>query len=128
MLFRSFDDYAFNMMNYYEFASDKYLSLLVEHHFDGFFFNRVPFFRKLKWREVVSAKSLIGRVSEKNLNAMRFPDGMRQLSKPYGEASIGIENIFFPFISPQDPSSCSPIIRPNTSLPTDPILHGYPLQ
>lgn len=90
----SFDDYAFNMMNYYEFASDKYLSLLVEHHFDGFFFNRVPFFRKLKWREVVSAKSLIGRVSEKNLNAMRFPDGMRQLSKPYGEASIGIENIF----------------------------------
>ena len=90
----AYDDYAFNMMNYYEFASDKYVSLLVEHHFDGFFFNRIPLFRKLKWREVVSAKGLIGRVNDENMNAMRFPDGMRELTKPYGEASIGVENIF----------------------------------
>jgi hypothetical protein len=89
----AYDDYAFNMMNYYEFVSDRYVSLLVEHHFDGFFFNRVPLFRKLKWREVVAAKGLIGRVSDRNMNAMIFPDGLRELTIPYGEASVGIENI-----------------------------------
>jgi hypothetical protein len=32
----AFDRYAFNMMNYYEFASDQYASLYYEHHFQGF--------------------------------------------------------------------------------------------
>ena len=82
------------MMNYYEFVSDKYVSLLAEHHFDGFFFNRIPLFRKLKWREVVSTKGLIGRVSDKNRNLMQFPEGLSELTVPYVEASAGIENIF----------------------------------
>ncbi len=89
----AYDDYAFNMMNYYEFVSDKYVSLLVEHHFDGFFLNHVPLFRKLKWREVVAAKGLLGRVNDRNRSAMVFPDGLRELTIPYGEASVGIENI-----------------------------------
>lgn len=89
----AYDDYAFNMMNYYEFASDRWVSLLVEHHFEGFFLNRIPLMRKLKLREVVAAKGLIGRVSDRNIQLMEFPDGMRKLSKPYVEASAGIENI-----------------------------------
>ncbi|HON17622.1 MAG TPA: DUF5686 family protein [Salinivirgaceae bacterium] len=89
----AYDEYAFNMMNYYEFASDRWVSLLAEHHFEGFFLNRIPMFRKLKWREVIAAKGVIGRVSEKNLKLMDFPDGMRELTKPYLEASIGVENI-----------------------------------
>jgi hypothetical protein len=90
----AYDDYAFNMMNYYEFVSDKYVSLFVEHHFEGFFLNKIPLFRKLKWREVVAAKGLIGRVSERNKEAMAFPDNLRGLKEPYMEASMGIENIF----------------------------------
>ena len=90
----AYDDYAFNMMNYYEFVSDKYVSLFVEHHFEGFFLNRVPLFRKLKWREVVAAKGLVGRVSQRNKEAMIFPDNLRGLKEPYMEASVGIENIF----------------------------------
>ncbi len=89
----AYDNYAFNMMNYYEFVSDKYVSLLAEHHFDGFFFNRIPLFRKLKWREVVAAKGLIGRVSDNNVSLMQFPEGLRELTVPYVEASMGIENI-----------------------------------
>lgn len=89
----AYDDYAFNMMNYYEFVSDRYISILAEHHFDGFFLNRIPLFRKLKWREVISAKGLIGRVSERNRDAMVFPDNLRGLKEPYIEASAGIENI-----------------------------------
>ncbi len=89
-----FDEYSFNMMNYFEFISDKYLSTYYTHHFDGYFFNRVPLFRKLKWREVVFAKGLIGGLDEKNSNYSVLPEGMFTLSKPYFEAGAGIENIF----------------------------------
>jgi len=89
------------MMNYYEFASDQYSSLLLEHHFNGFFLNRVPLFKKLKWRSVISGKGLIGSLSKKNngniadtKSEMFFPVGMQDVSKPYFEAGVGIENIF----------------------------------
>lgn len=89
-----FDEQAFNMMNYYEFISDKYLSAYYTHHFDGYFFNRIPLFRKLRWREVVFVKGLIGGLDLVNRDYSIFPDGMYTLSKPYFEAGAGIENIF----------------------------------
>lgn len=89
----AFDDYAFNMMNYYEFVSDQYASLYLEHHWDGFIFNKVPLFRKLKWREVVSGKALIGNVSDKAKDVMLFPYALQGLSEPYYEAGVGVENI-----------------------------------
>jgi len=90
-----YDDDAYNMMNYYEFASDKYLGLNIEHHFEGFFFNKIPFFRKLKWREVAGGKFLIGSVNPKNEQLLIFPSTLRSLnSGPYSEADLGIENIF----------------------------------
>ncbi len=97
----AFDPYAFNMMNYYEFTSDQYVSLFVEHHFNGLILNRIPLFRKLKWRTVVSGKGLIGSLSDKNNGSLNnteaemiFPNGLSDVSKPYFEASVGIENIF----------------------------------
>jgi hypothetical protein len=90
-----YDPYAFNMMNYYEFGSDRYLTIQVFHHFDGFFFNHIPIMRKLKWREVVTAKALVGDVNNKNRNVLLFPATLSTPNKePYYEASIGIENIF----------------------------------
>jgi len=90
----AFDRYAFNMMNYYEFASDQYISLYLEHHFQGFFLNRIPIMRKLKWREVVAAKGLIGSIRNENRNIYEFPVGLYSVSNPYLEASVGVENIF----------------------------------
>lgn len=90
----AFDRYAFNMMNYYEFASDRYVSLYVEHHFQGFFLNKIPLMRKLKWREVFSAKGLIGDLSNRHESIMDFPTGLYSINDPYWEASVGIENIF----------------------------------
>lgn len=98
----SFDKYSFNMMNYYEFVSDHYLSLYYSHYFEGFFFNKIPLFRKLKWREVVWGKGVIGTIREENTEIMPFlenmytfdnPNKIDQL-KPYFEVGAGIENIF----------------------------------
>lgn len=89
-----FDESSFNMMNYFEFVSDKYVSVFYTHHFDGYLFNRVPLFRKLKWREVVFAKGLVGGLDKKNREYSVFPNGMYTLDKPYFEAGAGVENIF----------------------------------
>ena len=61
-----YDQYAFSCMNYYEFASDAWLSLFYEHHFKGFFLGKIPLMKKLKWREVFIFKGLIGTLADKN--------------------------------------------------------------
>ncbi len=97
--------YAYNMMNFLEFASDTYASINVRHFFNGFFFNRIPLFKRLKLREVVTAKVLWGTISDANnpeidptlIQFSKNADGQSQtysLNKPYIEASIGVANIF----------------------------------
>ncbi|MES2140377.1 MAG: DUF5686 family protein [Bacteroidota bacterium] len=90
-----YDIYAYNSMNYYEFVSDEYASLALSHHFDGFFLNKIPLMRKLKWREVVGGKALIGRVNQTNNDLLIFPAFLTTLNNgPYIETSAGLENIF----------------------------------
>ncbi len=90
-----YDYLAYNMMSYYEFGSDQYVSAAMFHHFEGIFFNKVPLLRKLKWREVVSAKGVWGSVTQKNRDALIFPTTLKALDHgPYVEVSAGIENIF----------------------------------
>ncbi|PSR13639.1 MAG: carboxypeptidase-like regulatory domain-containing protein [Bacteroidetes bacterium] len=96
---------VFNTMNSYEFVADTYASVIMEHHFDGFFLNHIPLLRKLKWREVAIFKAVIGRMSAQNQAANRLNalepqrgaavyTGFRAPSeKPFMEAGIGIENI-----------------------------------
>ncbi len=90
----AFDDYAFNLMNYYEFVSNEYASLMLEHHFNGLFLNHVPLFRKLKWREIAEYKMLVGNLTERDADFITFPANLNTLSKPYMEAGFGFENIF----------------------------------
>jgi len=90
-----YDPYAFNMMRFYEFVSDQYASLSVSHHFEGYFLNKIPLMRKLKWREVVSGKVLVGSINPKSTQVLIFPDELNTLNgKPYYEAGVGVENIF----------------------------------
>lgn len=97
---------SYNLMNFLEFVSDKYASANVDVHFNGFFFNKVPFLRNLKLREVASFKVLYGNVSDKN-NPAKNPDVFNFLkdangnpstfilnNQPYMEVSAGIGNIF----------------------------------
>lgn len=90
----AFDDYAFNLMNYYEFVSTAHVSLMLEHHFNGLFLNHVPLFRKLKWREIAAFKILAGDLKQRTTNYIAFPDNLNDLNGPYMEAGVGVENIF----------------------------------
>lgn len=90
-----YDWASFNMMNYYEFASDQYAMATLIHHFDGFFLNHIPLMRKLKWREVASFRCVFGTVSQANRDALQFPSTLYSLNRgPYMEVGAGIENIF----------------------------------
>lgn len=89
-----YDDYSFNLMNYYEFISDEWYSLLVEHHFEGFFLNKIPVLKKLKWREVATFKGVYGHMTEANKTFSEFPSQVQEVRDPYMEASLGVENIF----------------------------------
>lgn len=90
-----YDYMSFNMMKYYEFASDQYASVGMFHHFEGLLFNKIPLIKKLKWREVVTCKALWGSVNEKNRKTLIFPNTLSALNnEPYVEVSAGIENIF----------------------------------
>ena len=98
--------YSYNLMNFLEFVSDHFVSLNVDHHFNGFIFNRIPLLNKLSWREIVSAKVLYGGIRKENdpqsnPSLYRFPtdaDGMTTTftlnDGPYVEGSVGIGNIF----------------------------------
>ena len=91
----AYDFYAFNMMNMQEFVSDTYVSLFLEQHFQGYFLNKIPLFRRLKWRELAGVRSLIGSYDPTQHTTMLFPTGMKGLqNNPYTEFSLGLENVF----------------------------------
>ncbi len=98
---------SYNLMNFMEFISDRYISLNVDHSFNGFFLNKVPLVKKLQLREVASFKALYGTIGDNNLPGRRregifdFPSDRRGYllshslqQGPYIEASVGISNIF----------------------------------
>lgn len=95
-----YDPNAFSCMNFYEFASDLWGAIFFEHHFRGFFLNRIPLMKRLGWREVLTYKVLWGKLTDRNNGSltdtqalMKFPEGMGSVSKPYMELGIGVENI-----------------------------------
>lgn len=103
----SFQQNSYNLMNFLEFVSDHYASVNLDFHFNGFFLNKVPVLRRLKLREVASAKVLYGGIRDQNnpstnASLLKFPtDAVTGNTstfflnnKPYIEVSVGLANIF----------------------------------
>lgn len=95
-----YDPFAFSCMNYYEFASDRWLALFYEHHFGGVLLGKLPLLKHLKLREVLVFKGVWGTLSDRNDGSLPttdalllFPRGMSSVSKPYLEMGFGVENI-----------------------------------
>ncbi len=97
---------SYNLMNFLEFVSDHYASLQMEHAFNGFFLNKIPLIKKLKFREFVSFKVLYGGLRDENRpngcnnGILSFPvnDVGRKTTfslerEPYIEGSVGVGNI-----------------------------------
>ena len=85
---------TFSNVNYYEFVTDEYAMLQWNHDFNGRLFSRVPFLRKLNWREIIGVKAAYGTVSDANraINA----SGLEYVAPEnvYWEYNAGIGNIF----------------------------------
>lgn len=88
------DDIAFNTMNFFEFINDRSATLFLEQNLDGLLFNRVPLFRRLKWREVLGLKVAVGSLDRKHREEMELLPFMYDLAGgPFAEASVGVSNI-----------------------------------
>lgn len=97
---------SYNLMNFLEFVSDHYASVQIDQCFNGFFLNKAPLIKRLKFREYVSAKVLYGGLRDEN--TPRGKDGdlytlptdekgatstFSLQKEPYIEGSVGLGNI-----------------------------------
>ncbi|UGU17236.1 DUF5686 and carboxypeptidase regulatory-like domain-containing protein [Sinomicrobium kalidii] len=87
---------TFPNLDFYEFVTDTYVSLHLEHNFNGRLFSRLPLIRKLNLREIVGIRGVWGELSEENI-ALNQPTNLvlrAPSEKVYWEYSFGIGNIF----------------------------------
>ena len=70
--------------------------------------------RKLKWREVISLRTIAGNLSDRHKAELILPEESYELNVPYVEAGIGVENIF-KFIRIDFMKRLNYLDHPNTS-------------
>ncbi len=90
-----YNKYAFNLMNRYEFISDRYVGFIFEHNIGNGIFKLIQPLRFLKFRQFWNAKMLMGGISEEN-KTLNFTNGhpfSEFAGKPYMEIGTGIDNI-----------------------------------
>ncbi|MGK0385839.1 MAG: hypothetical protein ACI849_000444 [Patiriisocius sp.] len=85
---------TFSQLDFYEFVSDEYVSLHLQHNFGGRIFQRIPWIRDLNLREVIGFRAVIGNIRQDNIDINRSNIIYQSPTKPYYEYSFGIGNIF----------------------------------
>ena len=85
---------TFDLLDYYEFVTDQYASIHLDHNFNGRIFSKIPLIKKLNLRAVVGARAVIGSVTDSNklINASSFTYTAPE--KVYWEYHAGVDNIF----------------------------------
>jgi hypothetical protein len=97
-----YNPFAFNLMNRFEYLSDQYAGVNVEHNIGSGLFRFIPLTRKLKWRQFYTVKTLWGSLSSaneaiNNYSIIPYPKAyvFKTLNgKTYMEVGTGIDNIF----------------------------------
>lgn len=93
---------SYTLLNPMEFAMDKFASIDLSYYMNGLIFNRIPYVKKLKLREIFTFKGFMGGLSRKNnpefeKDLYQFPSDASTTpmgKKPYMEIGAGIDNIF----------------------------------
>ena len=92
---------SYSLLDPMEFANDAYGAVDMTYFGNGILFNRIPGINKLKLREVVTFKGLMGTLSDRNnpqynSDLLQFPKdalAMKMKTTPYMEVGVGIDNI-----------------------------------
>ncbi len=86
---------AFNLMNRFEYLSDKYAGINIEHNIGSGLFRFIPITRKLKWRQFWNVKTLWGSLNTENSLLNNGESKFKTLNgSNYTEVGTGIDNIF----------------------------------
>jgi hypothetical protein len=85
---------SFSQLDYYEFVSDTYASLHLQHNFGGRIFSRIPVLRKLNLREVIGFRAVYGEISQENIDLNASNIVYQSPEEIYWEWSVGVGNIF----------------------------------
>jgi hypothetical protein len=93
-----YNPHSFNLMNRFEFISDKWAGFSVEHRFDKKLLNLLPFLRKSNMRQFWNAKAVWGDLNKSNRAINRTEYGSYRLrtlkGNAYLELGTGLDNIF----------------------------------
>ena len=90
-----YDANSFNLMTRFEYLSDKYAGINLEHNIGSGLFRFIPLTRKLKWRQLWNVKALFGSLSAANTKLNNTSGTFKTLNNhPYIEVGTGIDNIF----------------------------------
>lgn len=85
---------SFNLMNRFEYLSDKYAGINLEHNVGSGLFRFIPITRKWKWRQFWNAKAVWGSLSDANTKLNNSGNTFKTLNgSTYVEVGTGIDNI-----------------------------------
>ena len=85
---------SFNLLNYFEYVTDSWTRGIFEWHGEGVVLGRIPLIKSLNLREIVGVKGVYGGWWDPGHEELLELPENTTVDGFYGEAVIGIENIF----------------------------------
>ncbi|TDS64181.1 DUF5686 and carboxypeptidase-like regulatory domain-containing protein [Myroides indicus] len=85
---------TFANLDYYEFVTNEYASLHLEHNFGGRLFSRIPWLRDFNLREIVGIRGIYGTISQENIDLNDSNLIYKAPEDVYYEYYVAVGNIF----------------------------------
>ncbi|MEM6723735.1 MAG: DUF5686 family protein, partial [Bacteroidota bacterium] len=89
----AFNRWTYNLMNEWEYGSDRWAAFWFQHRFRGLIMDRIPYVRKLRFRTLITGKFLAASLRDQNQAFLIDANGLGSLNGVYAEVGFGIENI-----------------------------------